>query len=100
MVQATTFEAYRADFLARHENQITDVLSTAGSALFLAGLGATFSGHRGAGARTSLAGVAVAGIAHLFPPISLREEVAAIARHPVWALRSEITRISRGKVAA
>lgn len=100
MTQATTFEAFQEDFLARHANQLTDTLSTVGSALFVTGLGATVIGVRRAGARMSLAGIAVAAIAHLFPPVSLREEAAAILGHPVWALRSEVTRIRRGRQTA
>ncbi len=99
-MQAETFEAFRDGFLARHESRMADLLSTVGSALFAAGMGLAVVGRRREGARTSLAGVAVAAIAHLFPPVTLREEVAAILRHPAWALRSEVTRIRRTKPAA
>jgi hypothetical protein len=100
MRQTTDFEAFREDFLARHDNPMTDTLSTVGSALFVAGLGVAAIGQGRAGVRTALAGVAVAAIAHLFPPVSLRDEAAAILRHPSWALRSEIVRVRRGKRAA
>ena len=32
MAQEESFEAYREDFLARHDNHMTDLLSTVGSA--------------------------------------------------------------------
>ena len=47
----------------------------------------------GAGVIGVTSGVALAAAAHLFRPGTLREEITAILRHPVWSVRAEGQRI-------
>jgi hypothetical protein len=92
--ESQSFEAFRSDLLARHQNILTNRLSTVGDAVMLAGLGLMFvSDKRAAAPATFGIGVAIAGIAHLFQPGTLGTEVAAIGRHPVWTLRAETDRV-------
>lgn len=94
----TTFPDYRQAFLARHDTYLSDRLSTVGTAIMVAGGVSAATGKRAAGVKTSLAGFGVAVIAHLFQPGTLRDELAAIIRHPLWAARAEIHRITRRRV--
>jgi hypothetical protein len=43
-------------------------------------------------------GLGVAAFAHVFQPGTLGDEVGAILRHPLWAVRAETGRIA-GRVA-
>jgi hypothetical protein len=38
-------------------------------------------------------GVAIAVVAHLFQPGTVRDEIAQVLRHPLWAIRAEVHRI-------
>jgi hypothetical protein len=40
-------------------------------------------------------GFGIAAIAHLFQPGTLGEELGAVFRHPIWAVRAEGQRITR-----
>jgi NaMN:DMB phosphoribosyltransferase len=89
-----SFDAYRDRFLSRHENNVTSVLSTVGDVVIAAGLGAAVATRRvQVGVIGVSVGTAIAAIAHLFPPGTLRDEVSSILRHPVWAARAEGERI-------
>ena len=89
-----SFEDYRAGQLHRHENSATSALSTLGDAVMLGGLAGAAITRR---PRVALVGVmfgfAVAAVAHLFQPGTLRDEVVGIIRHPVWAVRAEGQRV-------
>jgi hypothetical protein len=95
MPAPTTFDDYQQAFLARHDTYLSDRLSTVGSAIMVAGAASAVAGHRTAGMKASVAGFGVAVIAHLFQPGTLRDELTAIVRHPVWATRAEVHRITR-----
>jgi hypothetical protein len=41
-------------------------------------------------------GFAIAAAAHLFQPGTLRDEVAAVVRHPLWSARAEAHRVFGG----
>jgi hypothetical protein len=40
-----------------------------------------------------MVGAAIAVVAHLFQPGTVRDEIAAVFRHPIWAVRAEGQRI-------
>jgi hypothetical protein len=92
-----SFDTYRDRFMDRHENAATGVLSTVGSVVMVGGLVTGIVTRRLTLGAVGLAiGTVIAGAAHLFPPTSLREEILAIVRHPVWAVRAESQRIFGG----
>jgi hypothetical protein len=37
--------------------------------------------------------LAIAVLAHLFQPGTVRDEIAAVVRHPIWAIRADVHRI-------
>jgi hypothetical protein len=88
------FDEFKAALLGRHTNPLTIPLSNAGDAIILAGL---ITGLARRSTRPILTlvplGLAVATAAHLFEPGTVRDEYAAIIRHPVWALRAEVGRV-------
>ncbi|MDT5185205.1 MAG: hypothetical protein QOJ20_2583 [Mycobacterium sp.] len=89
-----SFTAYRDRLLSRHENSVTNALSTAGDVVMLGGVVAAVVTRRvGVGVIGVASGAALAAAAHLFQPGTLREEITAILRHPVWAVRAEGHRI-------
>jgi hypothetical protein len=89
-----SFDAYRDRFLGRHENSVTNALSTVGDVVIAAGLGAAVATRRvQVGVIGVSVGTAIAAIAHLFPPGTLRDELSSILRHPLWALRAEGQRV-------
>jgi hypothetical protein len=90
------FTAYRDRLLSRHENTVTDVMSTIGDVVMLGGVVAAVITRRiGVGVVAVTSGAAVATAAHLFQPGTVRDEVAEVLRHPVWAVRADLQRIFR-----
>jgi len=88
------FDAYRDRLLSRHENGITNLLSTVGDVVMLGGVVAAVVTRRiGVGVIGVTSGAAVATAAHLFQPGTVRDEVAQVLRHPLWASRAEFQRI-------
>jgi hypothetical protein len=88
-----SFTAYRERMLSRHENSVTNALSTIGDLVVVGGVAAAIVTRRvGVGVIGVSAGFAIAAIAHLFQPGTLREEVVENLRHPLWATRSEFQR--------
>ena len=89
-----SFSAYRDRLLSRHENGVTSALSTVGDVVMAAGLAAAVVTRR---VRVGVIGVsvgfAIAAAAHLFQPGTLRDELVAVFRHPIWAVRAEGQRI-------
>jgi hypothetical protein len=89
-----SFDAYRDRLLSRHENGVTDALSTVGDVLMLGGVVAAVVMRRiGVGVIGVTSGAAVAVVAHLFQPGTVREEIAEVLRHPVWAVRADFQRV-------
>jgi hypothetical protein len=89
-----SFDAYRDRLLSRHENGVTDALSTVGDVVMLGGVVAAVAMRRiGVGVIGVASGAAVAVVAHLFQPGTVREEIAEVLRHPVWAVRADFQRV-------
>jgi hypothetical protein len=93
------YAQFQLRLLARHRSFVTDWLATAADLIMLGGLGLGISGRRNTGAATLTGGFVLAAIAHLFQPGTLRDELAAIAKHPLWSVRAETHRV-RNKVRA
>jgi hypothetical protein len=89
-----TYDEFRDALFARHENRPTSVLSTVGDAIVLAPIpvGLATRSVKAAGA-TFVVGTGVILAAHLFQPGTMKDEVAGVFRHPVWALRAETARV-------
>ena len=82
--------------MSRHQHPMTSGLSTVGDVFFVLGvLVAIVRRKYRMGAVGILLGVSAAVIAHLFQPGTLKDELAAIYSHPLWAARAEGQRILR-----
>lgn len=82
--------------MARHTHPVTSALSIVGEVLLIsAGLAAVIRRDAGLGAKIMSLGFGIAIVAHLFQPGTVRDEVAAVGRHPFWGLRAETERVSR-----
>jgi len=88
------FNAYRDRLLSRHENGITNLLSTVGDVVVLGAVASAVATRRvQVGVIGATAGVAVIVGAHLFQPGTMRDEITEVLRHPVWGLRAEAQRV-------
>jgi hypothetical protein len=88
------FVAYRDRLLSRHENGITNALSTAGDVVFLGAIAAAVVTRRvQVGVIGTTVGLAVIVGAHLFQPGTMQAEITEVMRHPIWGLRAEVQRI-------
>jgi hypothetical protein len=88
------FNAYRDRLLSRHENRVTNLLSTVGDVVVLGAVASAVATRRvQVGVIGATAGVAVIVGAHLFQPGTMQDEITEVLRHPVWALRAEAERI-------
>ena len=93
-LMSESFSDYRDGLLHRHENPVTSALSTAGDVVILGGLAAGVVTRRvRVGVIGVMVGAAIAVVAHLFQPGTVRDEIAAVFRHPIWAVRAEGQRI-------
>jgi len=91
---AQSFEDYQAQLLLRHTNGTTRTLSTLGDVIMVGGLAAGALTKRAPVAVMGVtAGFAIAATAHLFQPGTLRDEIASIIRHPIWAVMAESQRV-------
>lgn len=71
------------------------MVSTLGDMLLVGGPIVGLAARRWTVAATGLvAGAAVTAAAHLFQPGTLRPELEGIVRHPIWATRAELDRIT------
>ncbi len=89
------YAAFRSQLFARHEAPLAAALSTTGDMLLVGGpvLGLLARRWRVAAAGLAL-GAVVTAAAHLFQRGTLRAELAALARHPLWATRAELERVA------
>jgi hypothetical protein len=91
---STEFEAFKSELLDRHTNPLTSRLATAGDVVWLASVPVGLATRS---VRIFVvvfaAGTVVITGAHLFQPGTLKTEVAAVLRHPVWAARAEYGRV-------
>jgi hypothetical protein len=93
-----SYAAFRDQLLSRHENGITSVLSTVGDVVVVGGIASAVLTRRvEVGLVGATIGLAVAAAAHLFQPGTLRDELTANLRHPLWALRAEGQRVLGGR---
>ena len=89
-----SFGDYQSQLLRRHTNRTTSALSTVGDAVMLGGLAAGALTRRAPVAMVGVTiGFAIAATAHLFQPGTLRNEVGAVIRHPIWSVRAESNRV-------
>ncbi|MDT5018083.1 MAG: hypothetical protein QOD39_4243 [Mycobacterium sp.] len=88
------FIAYREQLLDRHQTAATSVLSTIGDVVMIGGIAAGVATRRAVVGAAGLGiGLAIAVVAHFFQPGTVRDEIAGVARHPIWAIRAEVHRI-------
>jgi hypothetical protein len=93
---AGPYEVFSDQLISRHQHPLTSGLSTVGDVFLVLGvIVAIVSRKYRMGVVGILLGVSAAVIAHLFQPGTLRDELAAIYSHPVWAARAEGQRILR-----
>jgi hypothetical protein len=85
---------FREQLFERHQTAATSLLSTAADVLPALGVAMAVVRRDARWAWGGLASSAVvASVAHLFQPGPLRDEYAAILRHPVWTVRAERERV-------
>jgi hypothetical protein len=93
---AGPYEAFSEQLKSRHQNPMTSGLSTVGDVFLILGfLVATIGRKYRLGAFGVLVGVSAAVVAHLFQPGTLKDELAAIYSHPLWAAKAERQRVFR-----
>ena len=89
-----SFDAYRDRLLSRHQTRATNAISTVGDIVMLGGVGAAVITRRiGVGVAGVASGAAIAVVAHLFQPGTVKEEITEVLRHPLWAMRADAQRI-------
>jgi hypothetical protein len=99
-VTTQTYDEFRARLMARHQHPMTSALSTVGDALWLAAVPAgLITRDLRVWIGVFLAGSAAAVTAHLFQPGTVKDEVVAVLRHPIWATRAEAERVGNGVAA-
>jgi len=89
-----SFSAFRAQYLRRHENPVNSALHTVGAVVAVGGLAAAVVTRR---IRVVVIGdtvaFAIGAVGHLFQPGTLRDDIVADFRHPIWYVRAEGQRI-------
>ena len=90
-----TYAQFRTELFARHETTMAAAISTVGDLLLVGGpvVGVLARRWR-VGAVGLAAGAFVTAAAHLFQRGTLRPELEAIVRHPLWATRAELERVA------
>src|SRR3954466_12149203 len=89
-----SFAVYRDRLLSRHEKAATNRMLTLGDVFFLGAIvSAVVTRRVQLGVIGATFGVAIAVVAHLFQPGTVRAEITEVLRHPIWALRAEGQRI-------
>jgi hypothetical protein len=93
--RAVTYPQFRSELFARHEAPMAAMVSTVGDMLLVGGPIVGLAARRWRVAAAGLAaGAAVTAAAHIFQPGTLRAELEDIVRHPIWATRAELDRIT------
>jgi hypothetical protein len=88
-------QEYLDAYLARHRAPATRLLTLVGNGCFVLGaVVAALRRDRSVLIGGLAAGAVMTGIAHLFQPGTLCDELFATLRHPAWAVRSEIRRVA------
>jgi hypothetical protein len=94
-LMSESFSAFREQYLRRHENPVNSALHTVADVVAVGGLAAGVITRR---IRVVVIGdtvaFAIATVGHLFfQPGTLRDDLAADFRHPIWYVRAEGQRI-------
>ena len=93
--RTATYPEFRSELFARHEAPMAAIVSTVGDMLLVGGPIVGLAARRWKVAAAGLAaGAAVTAAAHIFQPGTLRPELEGIVRHPIWATRAELDRIT------
>src|SRR5215469_14950638 len=91
---SASFSAFREQYLSRHENPVNGALHTVADVVAVGGLAAGVVRRR---LRVVVIGdivaFAIGTVGHLFEPGTLREDLVAGLRHPIWVVRAEGQRI-------
>ena len=89
-----SFSVFCERYLSRHENPVNSALHTVGGVVAAGGLAAGVIARR---IRVvvigDIVGFALGTVGHLFQPGTLRDDLVAGFRHPIWYLRAEGQRI-------
>lgn len=98
MTRPDSYPAFRAELFARHERRATALLTSLGDLVLTSGFVYAARTRRPRWITRGLGyGLGLGVVAHLFQPGSLRREIAAIGRHPVWSIRAETERFWSGE---
>ena len=91
---SAAFSAFREQYLRRHENPVNSVLHTVADVVAIGGLVAGVVRRRlRVGVFAYTVAFAIGTVGHLFEPGTLRDDLVAGFRHPIWAVRAEGQRI-------
>ena len=89
-----SFSVFREQYLSRHENPVNSALHTVADVVAVGGLVAGVVTRR---IRVvvigDIVGFAIGTVGHLFQPGTLRDDLVADFRHPIWYVRAEGQRI-------
>ena len=89
-----SFSAYREQYLHRHADPVNKALHTLAYVVDATGMAAAIITRRAlVGVISSTIAFAIGTVGHLFQPETLRDEFAALFRHPIWYVRAEGDRI-------
>ena len=87
---------FRDSLIARHQNPVTSGLSIVGDVLLVAAIPVAVARHSfRTWVSSTIAGYAIAVVAHLFQRGTLKSELSAFARHPIWGVKAETERVGR-----
>ena len=88
------YAEFREALVARHRNSMTSAISILGDGILLAALPVGLARRSvRAWLGLAIAGLGVAFFAHLFQPGTLKDEAAAVMRHPLRAAQAEAERV-------
>ena len=89
-----SFSVFCEQYLRRHENPVNSALHTVADVVAVGGLAAGVVTRR---IRVvvigDIVGFAIGTVGHLFQPGTLRDDIVADFRHPIWYVRAEGQRI-------
>ena len=89
-----SFSAFCAQYSRRHENPVNGALHTAADVVEVGGLVASVVTRRlRVGMFAYTVAFAIGTVGHLFQPGTLRDDLVADFRHPIWFVRAEGQRI-------
>ena len=93
-LMSESFSAFREQYLSRHENPVNSALHTVGDVVAVGGLAAAVVTRRiRVGVIGDTVAFAIGTVGHLFQPGTLRDDIVADFRHPIWYVRAEGQRI-------